>query len=156
MTPEHITGTTPPPVHCPYYLCNGKPDGNYEYYYQGSYKSNYFLQCSGGQASCQACFPLSLEYSPYCNQCLYSKTDDCVTTKKWEPATTFSCPDVCPLYGPEFSGNVEDPENTRQYVGCWKGVTVGCVACPGDLEFNQQWNACLYQGIYKTQPLGKH
>ena len=144
----HITGTTPPAIDCPNSLCYGKSDGNYALYTN----KNYFLQCSKGLAYCQACWPLSLEFSQNCNQCLYSKHDECITTKKWHPATTFECPDKCPIYGPSFSGNVADPGNTRQYVACWQGVTVGCVACPGNLEFNQQWNACLYQGIYKTAP----
>jgi len=86
----------------------------------------------------------------------YYLLDECVTTQRWEPATTFQCPDACSAYGPRHSGNVADQQNSRQYVACWKGVTVGCVACPGELEYNQQWNACLYEGIYKTQPSGKN
>ena len=70
---EVITGTTPPPVPCPNSLCKGKADGNYEYYYYSYYKPNYFLQCSNGLAYCQACFPLSLEFSEGCNQCLYNR-----------------------------------------------------------------------------------
>ena len=143
-----ITGTTPPEIDCPNKLCHGKADGNYNIY---GYPS-YFVQCLGGLAYCQACWPLSLQFSETCNQCLYNKKDACVTTEAWKPATTYYCPDKCPHYGPEYSGNVADPQNKRQYVACWKGVTVGCVACPGTLEFNQEWNACLYQGKYKTAP----
>ena len=146
-----FTGTTPPAIPCPNTMCNGKSDGNFAI---GSHP-NYFVQCVGGLAYCQACWPLSLEFSQDCNQCLYTKSDECVTTKKWEPATTFACPDVCPKYGPDFNGNVADPSNARQYVGCWKGVTVGCVACPGNLKFNEYENACLYEGKYLTEPSRK-
>ena len=151
ITNPPITGTTPPAIDCPNTLCSGKSDGNYAIV---SYK-NYFTQCVGGLAYCQACFPLSLEFSQECNQCLYSAGDDCVTTKKWHPATTFECPDKCPHYGPDFSGNVADPSNSHQYIGCWKGVTVGCVACPGNLEFNQKENACLFEGEFLTEPSRK-
>ena len=126
----------------------GKSDGNYA---MGSHK-NYFYQCDGGNAYCQACFPMSLEYSQECNQCLYNAGDEYYTTKKWEPATTFQCPDICGTKGPKFDGNIADPSNSRQYVGCWKGITVGCVACPGNLEFNEFHNACLFQGKYVTEP----
>ena len=155
MSINKITGTTPPAVSCPDYLCVGKSDGNYEYYYQGNYNSHYFLQCSKGKAYCQACWPMSLEYSQGCNQCLYSKKDECVTTKKWAPATTFSCPDMCPGRGHDFSGNMYDPYNTHQYVACWQGVTVGCIICPANLKFNQEENACLYEGKYFTEPIRK-
>jgi hypothetical protein len=150
FTPPHITGTTPPAIDCPNKLCHGKYDGNYEI----DYEPNYFVQCVSGSAYCQACWPLRLEFSGKCNQCLYKKGDDCVTTEKWHPATTFECPDKCPHYGPNHSGNVADPYNPRQYVACWKGVTVGCIACPGVLEFSEKWNACLYEGKYMTQ--GSH
>ena len=73
ITNPPITGTTPPAVPCPDSLCKGKADGNFDYRYHGKYNSHYFLQCSGGLAYCQACFPLSLEFSQDCNQCLYSK-----------------------------------------------------------------------------------
>jgi len=151
LTPEHITGTTPPPVKCPNSLCNNRPDGNYEYRYYGQYLRNYFVQCSNGLAYCQPCWPLSLEFSESCNQCLYNKHDDCITTQPWHPATTFECPDKCPHRGPHFSGNIADPNNPHQYVACYHGVTVGCIACPRGLKFNEQWNACLYDGIYKTE-----
>ena len=82
---------------------------------------------------------------------MYNKADDCVTTDTWEPATTFFCPEICSVRGPDFSGNIVDPSNSRQYVACWNGATVGCVACPGVLEFNEDWNACLYEGKYKTE-----
>lgn len=79
--------------------------------------------------------------------------DACVTTEKWQPATTFSCPDICPSKGYEFDGNIADPSNKRHYVACWKGMNVGCVACPAGLEFNEQLNACLYEGRYVTEPV---
>ena len=145
-----ITGTIPPSVPCPDSLCSHRPDGNYNYEYYGVYRSNYFLQCSNGLAYCQPCFPLSLEFSERCNQCLDRKTDDCVSTKPWAPATTFECPDKCPHRGSDFSGNIEDPNNAHQYVACFHGQTVGCVACPRGLLFNEKWNACLYEGKFKT------
>uniref|UniRef100_A0A7M5VGL1 Chitin-binding type-2 domain-containing protein n=1 Tax=Clytia hemisphaerica TaxID=252671 RepID=A0A7M5VGL1_9CNID len=143
-----------PEVPCPDTLCNGKADGNHYYYpyYTGAYRYNFFLQCLGGKATCQACFPLSLEYSYECNQCLYKKSDACVTTKPWKPVTTFTCPDRCPSYGPKYTGNVADPAQSKQYVACWEGVTVGCIACPGNLMFNEQENACLFEGKYITEP----
>ena len=145
-----VTGTTPPAIHCPNKLCHGRSDGNYEI----NGEPNYFVQCVSGLAYCQACWPLHLVFSQRCNQCLYSKYDDCVTTDKWHPAVTYECPDVCPKYGYDFSGNVNDPHNPRQYVACWEGVTVGCIACPSGLWFNQKWNACLYEGKFKTLPAG--
>ena len=151
ITNPPITGTTPPAVYCPDSLCSGKVDGNYNY----AGNTHYFLQCSQGLAYCQACWPLSLEFSQECNQCLYQAGDECITTKKWKPATTFTCPDECTKFGPDFNGNVADPSNSRQYVGCWNGVTVGCVACPGNLEFNEYLNACLYEGKFITQPSSK-
>ena len=155
ITISPITGTTPPPVKCPNTLCQAKSDGNYKYADPSTYKVNkhYFLQCDGGMAYCQACWPLSLEFSENCNQCLYQAGDECVTTKVWKPATTFECPDECPKRGPVYDGNIADPSNKRQYVGCFQGITVGCVACPGDLEFNEYENACLYDGKYITKPL---
>ena len=149
---EKITGTTPPAVPCPDSLCKGRADGNFEYHYHGKYNPHYFLQCSNGLAYCQACWPLSLEFSEGCNQCLYARSDDCVTTEPWTPATTFECPDACPNRGPHFSGNIADPSNPHQYVACFHGATVGCIACPKGLQFNEKWNACLYSGIYKTEP----
>jgi len=74
LTAPPITGTTPPPVQCPNSLCEGKPDGNYEYHYYGEYKINYFIQCVNALAYCQPCFPTSLQFSAKCNQCLYTKT----------------------------------------------------------------------------------
>ena len=157
ITNPPITGTTPPAVRCPNSLCSGKLDGNFKYADPATYIVNkhYFLQCSQGLAYCQACWPLSLEFSQDCNQCLYQAGDECITTKKWAPATTFTCPDECPRRGPDFNGNIADPTNSRQYVGCWNGVTVGCVACPGNLEFNEYENACLYEGKFLTQPSSK-
>ena len=81
--------------------------------------------------------------------------DQCLTTKKWSPATTYSCPDVCPKMGPQFSGNINDPNNKYQYIACWEGVTVGCIACSRGLIFNRRWNACLYQGNVKQIPPGR-
>ena len=149
ITISPITGTTPPAVKCPNTLCQAKVDGSYEY----ADNKHYFLQCIGGMAYCQPCWPMNLEYSENCNQCLYNAGDECITTKKWEPATTFACPDECPKQGPDFDGNIADPSNKRQYVGCFKGITVGCVACPGVLEFNEYENACLFEGKYLTKPL---
>ena len=82
----------------------------------------------------------------------FETLDSCVTTKSWKPAVTYHCPDLCPKYGPDFSGNIYDPFNYQQYIACWNGVTVGCVACPAGLEFNEQQNACLYHGQYFTEP----
>ena len=147
MEIPNITGTTPPPIDCPNKLCNGRYDGNYAI----SYQPNYFVQCVSGIAYCQACFPLSLVYSERCNQCLYNAYDQCITTNKFEPASTYYCPDECPYRGPKFSGNINDPRNPNQYVACFEGVTVGCVACPSGLQFNEKWNACLYEGRYKTE-----
>uniref|UniRef100_A0A7M5UWF6 Chitin-binding type-2 domain-containing protein n=1 Tax=Clytia hemisphaerica TaxID=252671 RepID=A0A7M5UWF6_9CNID len=146
-----VTGTTPEVVPCPNSLCHGLADGNYEYKYYGVYRSNYFVQCSNQLASCQPCFPLSLEFSQSCNQCLNKKTDDCVTTLPFQPATTFACPDKCPHAGKHFTGNLADPNNPHQYVGCYQGQTVGCIACPKGLLYNQDWDACLYEGKFKTE-----
>ena len=81
--------------------------------------------------------------------------DECVTSKPFKPATTFACPDICPKEGPHFSGNLPDPHQPRQYVACWKGVTVGCITCPQRLIFNRRWNACLYEGNSKQIPPGR-
>ena len=78
--------------------------------------------------------------------------DQCVTTQAWAPATTFQCPDLCPQRGPTFRGNIADPNEARHYIGCWDGVTAGCVACPAPLLFNEPWNGCLWDGLYNTQP----
>ena len=157
LTAPPITGTTPPAVSCPATLCEGKSDGNFKYADPITYQVNksYFLQCLGGVAYCQACWPMSLEFSENCNQCLYTAQDECVTTKPFLPATTYDCPDECPKRGAEFSGNIADPSNNRQYVGCFEGMTVGCVACPGDLQFNEAENACLFEGKFITKPLKK-
>jgi len=152
ITNPPITGTTPPAVPCPNDLCKGKYDGNYEYNYYGKYKSNYFLQCNGGDAYCQSCFPMYLEFSQTCNQCLYSKHEDCVTTKPWEPVVTYHCPDMCGSRGHKHSGNIQDPYNNAQYIACWNGITVGCIKCPASLLFNEDENACLYEGIHLTEP----
>lgn len=125
--------------YCSESLCYGKFDGNY----QIDYQPNHFVQCSGGIAHCQACWPSNLVYSGRCNQCLYDQFDDCSTTKPWLPATSFSCPNECARRGHKFSGNVVDPYQPRQYVACWEGMTVGCIACPAELIFNEETNACL-------------
>ena len=78
--------------------------------------------------------------------------DSCVTTKPWKPAVTYHCPDLCPIYGHEFSKNIYDPFNYNHYIACWKGITVGCIACPAGLEFNEKHNACLYHGQFFTKP----
>ena len=78
-------------------------------------------------------------------------SDDCVTTLPFQPATTFACPDKCPHAGKHFTGNLADPNNPHQYVGCYQGQTVGCIACPKGLLYNQDWDACLYEGKFKTE-----
>jgi len=78
-------------------------------------------------------------------------TDPCTTTQNWlKPSSTFSCPDLCPARGVHFSGNIADPNQGGQYIACWNGMTVGCVACPSTLLFNEQENACLYEGRFMT------
>ena len=69
-----VKGTIPPSVPCPDKMCHGRVDGNYNYVYHGVARSNYFLQCVSGEAYCQPCFPLSLQFSEKCNQCLDRKT----------------------------------------------------------------------------------
>ena len=66
---EDVLGLQDPGFNCPDSLCNGRADGNYKYH--GN--SSYFVQCTGGQADCQACWPLTLVFKEECNQCLYSK-----------------------------------------------------------------------------------
>ena len=78
--------------------------------------------------------------------------DACVTTVAFQPAATVECPDICPGYGPEYDGNVEDPSHSFQYVACWKGTTVGCISCPSGLQFNEAMNACLYDGKHVKLP----
>ena len=56
------------------------------------------------------------------------------------------CPDLGPSYGSSFSGNVADPNNPYQYVAIWNGVTIGCVACPPGLVYNEEQNLCIYGG----------
>ncbi|XP_066934557.1 uncharacterized protein [Clytia hemisphaerica] len=142
-------------VDCPSYLCNGKPDGNFEYRPYSGYVKNQFVQCVDGKPSCQVCWPKNLEFSEKCNQCLYSAHDECVSTVAFSPAVTSFCPDKCPHRGPKFSGNIADSDNNKHYIACWEGVTVGCVDCPKGLLFNEQWNACLYNGVHITKP-GSH
>ena len=59
-------------VECPASLCNGKPDGNFEYRPHSGLVKNRFVQCVDGKPSCQVCWPTDLEFSEGCNQCLYS------------------------------------------------------------------------------------
>ena len=47
--------------------------------------------------------PLSLEFSEPCNQYLYARSDDYVTTQPWTSATTFECLYIYPHYGPHFN-----------------------------------------------------
>ena len=153
-----MTGTTPPPVDCPNSLCNGKPDGNYGYMDPKTNIINrsYFVQCTGGEyAYCQSCFPMYLQFSETCNQCLYNHDDECVTTKSWAPATTYHCPDMCPSKGANWSGNMADQDEEHQYIACWNGMTVGCIACPPGLMFNEKENACLWDGKWITKPMGQ-
>ncbi|XP_057290366.1 uncharacterized protein LOC130613067 [Hydractinia symbiolongicarpus] len=148
------TGPTPPPVPCPNSMCAGHSDGNYNYDHPSNgKKESYFVQCVGGKAYCQACWPMNMKFKKECNQCLYSMDDACHTTQSWAPVPTYTCPDECPSRGPNFKGNIRDPSQSKHYVACWNGVTVGCVNCPAGLEFNEEKNACLYEGQYYTKPL---
>ncbi|XP_065680677.1 uncharacterized protein LOC105846465 isoform X1 [Hydra vulgaris] len=148
---QEPTPVAPP---CPQSLCNRMNNGKYEIV---GYPHD-FVQCSNGVAFCQSCWPQSLFFSQACNQCLYKKEDSCYTKKAWKPQSTYPCPDACPSKGPNFSGNIADnvsnggAGNPYQYIGCWKGVTQGCVVCPAGLKFNEQSNACLFDGIYQTKP----
>ena len=82
--------------------------------------------------------------------------DDCIVTTAWDPAVSYFCPDKCPyLKEKKFTGNIEDPYNPRHYIACYMGRTVGCITCPGKLEFNQDWNACIYYGKHKTEKVRK-
>ena len=65
------------------------------------------------------------------------------------------CPDLGPSYGSSFSGNVADPNNPYQYVAIWNGVTIGCVACPPGLVYNEEQNLCIYGGfeLMTTNPV---
>ncbi|XP_065658616.1 uncharacterized protein LOC136083135 [Hydra vulgaris] len=147
-------GPTPVAPPCPKSLCIAKSNGNFEIV---GYPHD-FVQCSNGIATCQSCWPQSLFFSQTCNQCLYKQKDSCYTTKAWKPQSTYPCPDACPNKGPNFSGNIADnvsnggAGNPYQYIGCWKGVTQGCVICPAGLKFNEQSNACLFDGLYQTKP----
>ncbi|XP_057290438.1 uncharacterized protein LOC130613128 [Hydractinia symbiolongicarpus] len=143
------TGPTPPALDCPNSRCAGKSDGSYRI----PEFPNYFVQCVSGKAHCQACWPLSLYYKEECNQCLYTPSDPCHTTKSWVPEVQYTCPDICAARGPNFKGNIRDNNEPRHYVACWNGVTVGCVNCPKPLLFNEQEGACLWEGKYLTKPL---
>jgi len=82
---------------------------------------------------------------------IYCIVDECVTTKPYEGAVTYFCPDKCPRMGVKFQGNIADPYNKQHYIACWNGLTVGCINCPANLEFSEEENACLYSGIYLTE-----
>ena len=79
--------------------------------------------------------------------------DPCYTTQSWVPEKRFNCPDICPRKGPNFQGNIADPHEKRHYIGCWNGVTMGCVNCPAGTLFNEYENACLYEGKYLTETM---
>ena len=82
--------------------------------------------------------------------------DECVRTEKFQPPVTHFCPDKCPRRGLKFQGNVADPYNKQHYIACWNGITVGCIDCPENLEFNEEENACLYEGFYLTEPISDY
>uniref|UniRef100_A0A7M5UWH9 Chitin-binding type-2 domain-containing protein n=1 Tax=Clytia hemisphaerica TaxID=252671 RepID=A0A7M5UWH9_9CNID len=152
---EDATRNSPPPtVACPNTLCQNKPNGNYQH----PSNKNYFIQCSNGEPYCQVCWPLTLEFSEKCNQCLYSANDECAKTLPFADSpistkTSSDCPDQCNMRGPEFSGNLANPFNPRGYISCWLGVTVACLPCPGKLEFNERKNRCLHGGFYEQEPV---
>ena len=73
---EDVLGLQDPSLSCPDSYCNGRDDGNYAH--PDASRSSYFVQCSGGMASCQACWPLSLVFSETCNQCLYDINGRCL------------------------------------------------------------------------------
>lgn len=75
-----------------------------------------------------------------------------MTTVQSAPAVTSFCPDKCPHQGPKYSGNIADPDNINHYIACFNGVTVGCIDCPNGLQFNEAWNACLFDGKHITKP----
>ena len=59
-------------------------------------------------------------------------------------APTDVCPtDECPKKGADFSGHIAHPSNTRQFIICYKGSTVGCEACPQNLEYNECEDQCI-------------
>ena len=148
---------TPVAPPCPQSLCAGKSDGNYNI---PSFPHD-FVQCANGIAYCQSCWPQSLMFNQTCNQCLYPDDTACYTTKAWVPQPTPYCPDECPGRGQKFSGNIADvisnkgKGNPNHYVACWMGVTMGCISCPSGLKFNEESNACLYDGLYFTEPSQK-
>ncbi|XP_066910840.1 uncharacterized protein [Clytia hemisphaerica] len=154
LTAKPVTGVSPPPITCPKSLCINRTDGNYAYQLNGAKNDHYFLQCSGGEASCQPCFPQSLVFKEECNQCLTSLRSECVDNGQGVPLPEYFCPDKCGREGlPEFfTGNIEDPYNPEHYVVCLAGKLAACIKCPEGLEFNEMWNACLYSGKYKTEP----
>ena len=46
---------------------------------------------------------------------------------------------------------VADPYSKRQFVACWKGKTIGCLSCPRDLIYNEEENACLFEGGFRSE-----
>ena len=91
---------------------------------------------------------------------MYTKNDECGgsgsgsgTVKTQPPMQRQHCPDLCPRRGPDFKGNIEDPYNPNHFVACWLGRTVGCLDCPANLQFNEEKQKCLYDGIYEIQPI---
>lgn len=52
-----------------------------------------------------------------------------------------------------FTGNIKDPYDPFHYVACLNGKLIGCINCPAGLQFNEKWNACLYEGKFKTEAL---
>lgn len=73
-----------PQIPCSNEMCNGLSNGNHEYFdpAQPNQITNpaYFLSCVHGIAYCRFCWPLTLQYSPACDKCLYKKTDRCFPT----------------------------------------------------------------------------
>ena len=66
-------------------MCLDKKDGDYAYYNPDIVPPNdriksYYLSCVGRYAYCRFCWPLTLEYSESCNQCLFKNTDPCYPT----------------------------------------------------------------------------
>ena len=78
-------------------------------------------------------------------------SDECTETPNYPAEPTYFCPNKC-IHKPKgFTGNIRDPYNQRHFVACLNGALVGCIKCPGGLKYNQKWNACLYEGKFKTE-----
>ncbi|XP_066911535.1 uncharacterized protein [Clytia hemisphaerica] len=136
-------------------LCARRADGNYGI----KDAPNHFVSCVNKKAYCQHCWPSTLVYKEECNQCTYTLKDECQTTHaivappRREGDKEIICPDICVKKGPKFDGNIANPNYKGHYVACWKGMTVGCIDCPGDLLFNEKEQACLYDGKFMTEPM---